>query len=41
MSIEILLLVALFLALGVGFMLMSRGKSVRSEQDESKRARDD
>ncbi len=41
MSIELLLLVALFLALGVGFVLMSKGKRVRSQDDEAKRARDD
>ncbi|MEO5772324.1 MAG: DUF2726 domain-containing protein [Burkholderiaceae bacterium] len=41
MSIEILLLVALFLALGVGFVMMSQGKRARSQDDEAKRARDD
>ena len=41
MSIEILLLVALFLALGVGFVLMSQGKRARLQDDEAKRARDD
>ena len=41
MSIEILLLVALFLALGVGFMLMSKSKRARVQDDDAKRARDD
>lgn len=41
MSIEILLLVALFLAVGVGFMLHLRGKQAKSTEDEAKRARDE
>jgi len=41
MSIEILLLVALFLAVGVGFMLHQRGKHAKSSEDEAKRARDE
>lgn len=41
MTIEYLLLVALLLAVGVGFMLHRRGRQARSAEDEAKRARDD
>lgn len=41
MSIEILLLVAVVLAAGVGFLLHQRGQQARTAADEAKRARDD
>ena len=41
MSIEILLLVAVLLAVGVGFMMMAQGRRARASEDEAKRARDD
>ena len=41
MSIEILLLVAVLLAVGVGFMMMAQGRRARANEDEAKRARED